>query len=497
MTTEAKIEVTSGGPIEGTFAIDLSKGPGAYEFRGARGTGKTTCISSIDWLAGHKVDVTLHDGAVSGKVEGFGVVAPIGGRKRRKGSFELDTIDAEKFSLTDLIDPQGKTPEVRDAQAIKALAVLSEVKADPKLYYDLAGGQKAFDALGVDVPNDPVLLATRVKRALDAIGNTLANTAIAEAGHAIPLEHVPDELDITKESDLVELGAQRDKARDKFNNLKSQRQLGIEKEADIDAANARLTKIQSEYSGPTVGDADAARKAVEGRGVEASARVSKLERELEQARNEVESCKTEYRAANSTFEAAKSHAIAVEELHSLASQTAMYPGEPAISKAEVDVECATTAYDQGVRIRDVKKNQERAKTHREAEKKATKESIAAKEKAGQVFGILARSLNTKHLEIQSIDGNPRLFVNHPKRGKTAFDRVNGLSDGERVDFTLRELLPHIEAPGLLPIPQRVWQDLQPSDRFELHKLAVEKGLYLFGAQVDEGDLRVVYLGENE
>ena len=68
----AKIELTSGGPIEGTFPIDLSPGPGVYEFRGKRGSGKTTCISSIDLLAGHKVDVTLHDGAISGKVEGFG-----------------------------------------------------------------------------------------------------------------------------------------------------------------------------------------------------------------------------------------------------------------------------------------------------------------------------------------------------------------------------------------------------------------------------------------
>jgi hypothetical protein len=31
----------------------------------------------------------------------------------------------------------------------------------------------------------------------------------------------------------------------------------------------------------------------------------------------------------------------------------------------------------------------------------------------------------------------------------------------------------------------------------LHKLAVEKGLYLFGAQIDDGELRVVYLGDEE
>lgn len=121
-------------------------------------------------------------------------------------------------------------------------------------------------------------------------------------------------------------------------------------------------------------------------------------------------------------------------------------------------------------------------------------SISTPNKAAKVFECLAQSLNTKYLQILPVDGNPRLFVKHPTRGRTAFDQVNGLSDGERVDFTLKELLPYIESPGLLPIPQRVWQDLQPSDREELHALAVEKGLYLFGAQVDDGDLRVAFYG---
>jgi len=492
----SKIELTNSGPIEGTFAIDLSKGPGAYEFRGARGTGKTTCISSIDWLAGHKVDVTLHDAAPSGKVEGFGVVAPIGGRKRRKGDFELDTIDAEKFSLTDLIDPPGKTPEVRDAHAIKALAVLSEAKADAKLYYDLAGGQAEFDALGIQTTDDPVLLATRVKKAFDSVASERKNTAEAEANHAIPLEHVPDGLDLSQSSDLVQLGRDRDEARDELQRLTTARVNGIARENEIKAAKERLAKIKAEYSGPTVEVAEKSRQAAIDKGTSSKAKVEELERELDKSRAAVEACKTEYVAANSTYEAAKSHQAAVQELQTLASQEVTYPDDQMIAKIASAVEANTAAYDRGIRIRDVQQNQIKAKAHRSSTEKAEKAEKEARNKAGQVFDILAQSLHTKHLEIHSVDGNPRLFVKHPKRGKTAFDRVNGLSDGERVDFTLRELLPHIESPGLLPIPQRVWQDLQPTDRTNLHALAVEKGLYLFGAQVDDGELRVVYLGDS-
>ena len=491
------IELTNTGPIEGTFKIDLSGGPGVYEIRGARGTGKSTCISSIDWLTGHKVDVTLHDGAVSGKVEGFGVVAPIGGRKHRKGEFALDTIDAEKFSLTDLIDPPGKTPEVRDAHAIKALAVLSEAKADAKLYYDLAGGQAEFDGLGITKTTDPVLLATRVKQAFDKLARERQNTAEAEAGHAAPLEFVPDGLDMSQSSDLNVLGTIRDWARDVFQRLLSERESGIKKEQEVADANDRLTKVRAEYSGPSVEAAETVRQTAINKGVAAKAKVEELERELEKAKAAVYTCKTEYVAAHATYEAAKSHRAAVDELLALASQTSNYPEEATIEKAGVAVDAGTEAYNRGVLIRDVKQNQEKAKAHRESAEKAEKKADEARNKSIQVFDILARSLRTTHLTIQSVDGNPRLFVDHPKRGTTAFDRVNGLSAGERVDYTLRELLPHIESesPGLLPIPQRIWQDLQPADRKALHNLAVEKNLFLFGAQVDDGELRVVFLGD--
>jgi hypothetical protein len=493
-----KIDVTDAGPIEGTFTIDLSPGPGAYEFRGKRGSGKTTCISSIDWLAGHKVDVTLHDGAVSGKIEGFGVVAPIGGRKRRKGELDLDTIDAEKFSLIDILDPQGKTPEVRDATRIKALAALSDAKADPHLYHELCGGQTAFSALGIDVPSDPVLLATRIKAAFDKQAIQNARIAEAEAKYAAPLEHVPDDLDISGESDLSVLGEARDAARDELHRLKQLRESGLESQKEVAAAKERLEKVRSEYSGPSVKDAEKSRQAFIEKGAAAKARVEELERELQKAIDAVETCKAEYVAANSTYEASKSHEAAIAELESTANQDPPpIPDESELAAASEAVENATVAYNQGVRIRDVKANLSKSTAHRDAEKAATSAAEEARNKAGKVFDVLAQSLQTKHLEIKSIDGNPRLFVQHPKRGRTAFDAVNGLSDGERVDFALRELLPHLESPGLLPIPQKVWQDLQPSDRKRLHELAVDKELFLFGAQVDDEELRVVYLGNGK
>ncbi len=489
------IDVTDAGPIEGTFSIDLSPGPGVYEFRGARGTGKTTCISSIDLLAGHKVDVTLHDGAISGKVQGFGVVNPIGSRKHRKGDLSLDTIDADKFSITDILDPQGKTAEVRDATRIKALAVLSEVKADPSLYYELVGGQSTFDSLGLPPSADPVVLATRIKAAFDKEAREKQNTSEAEGRHAAPLELVPDGLDTSQSSDTRHLGVERDIARDEHQRLKDARTHGLGKVQEIANAKENMEAMRSEYSGPTVEEAEATKLTVYNNGVKAQSRVANLERELAEARLAVQSSDGVFEANSQTVEAAKSHSSAMVALQAVASQTCEYPTEIQIAELAEAVDAKTVAYNQGVQLRDVKQNQEKAKAHRDAEKAATKAADAARNTAGQVFDVFSRSLHAKYLTIKSVDGNPRLFVEHPKRGKTAFDSVNGLSDGERVDFTLRELLPYIQSPGLLPIPQRVWQDLQPADRKRLHALAVDKGLFLFGAQVDDKELRVVYFGD--
>lgn len=489
------IDVTNPGPIEGVFSIDLSPGPGAYEFRGRRGSGKTTLISSIDWLAGHKVDVTLHDGALSGKVEGFGVVAPIGGRKRRKGEFELDTIDAEKFSLTDLVDPPGKTPEVRDAHAIKALAVLSETKADPALYYDIAGGQAAFDTLGIAETTDPVMLATRIKAAFDKLGTQAARTAEAEAKHAIPLEHVPDDLDMSQSSDLVTLGGYRDHARDTLQSMQADRENGQLEERGSALAKERLEEVKAGYSGPTSMAAQSHEAELRQAWIESNDEAKRLRSEFANAQEAEQKKGHELEVAGQKVETANQHDHAVASLTETATREVEYPGPDDIADSTAAVSEATVAYDMGVRIHDAKKNHEIATIHRDAATLAEKEAAGARNKAGQVFDVLADSLQTKHLTIQTVDGNPRLFVEHPIRGTTIFDRVNGLSDGERVDYTLRELLPHIKSPGLLPIPQRVWQDLQPTDRQALHALAVEKGMFLFGAQVDDGDLRVVFLGD--
>ena len=461
--TEA-ITVTEAGPIEGEFPIEITRDGkwlyGVHVFRGMRGVGKSTLLTSIDgWVSGHRVDVTLHDGALSGSIEGLGRKVPIGGRKRAKGELEVDfgVIDSEKCSLADLISPPQKTPETRDAHAIRAIATLSGIKSDPSIYYELAGGQQSLDGLGIQDTDDPVLLAKRVKEAYDKTVREKTRTAEAEIGHAKPLEAVPGGLDISLSSDLEALGTERDKARDAHKTLTVDRTSGLAKEHKSIAATTQLDKVRAEYDGPTLKDTKEDEETTQGVWNKAEDLVERLEKELAAAKAEEREKWHEHQAATQRSETAKQHAEAVSALEATARQEVSYPAPEEIVKAQTEVAAATQAYDDGIRVRDCKQNQAKAKTHREAAKQAEKEAATAKAKSSEVFDLLAQSLHTEHLSIKSVDGNPRLFVDHPKRGRTAFDKTNGLSDGERIHFALLELLPHIKSPGMLVIPQSAWQ----------------------------------------
>ena len=121
-----KIQISGVGPIEGEFSYELS-GPGFYQLCGGHGTGKSTTLLGLDMLAGHKVDLTLNDDVLTGKVEGFGRVAPVGSRRRAKNELSVDTIDSSRVSLADLIRPDGKTAATRDKQRLTALAAVTGV----------------------------------------------------------------------------------------------------------------------------------------------------------------------------------------------------------------------------------------------------------------------------------------------------------------------------------------------------------------------------------
>jgi hypothetical protein len=251
---EGLFEVKNAGPIQGVFQVDVSKGPGLYTLTGGKATGKSTALKALQLLQGHKVEITVHDGEIEGYVAGWGVVAPLGARRRPSGELELETLEGATFA--DFIQPQGKTAETRDANCIKALIALTGVKADPEDYHELAGGKESFKKLGVALTDDPLMLAARVKAKLEALARDEKTEFNVEQGHVEAIEARIAAVDLTAPCDLGKLMAVRDAAKTKRDTLIEKADAATVKKEEIARARKQLQEQREAYKGKSVAKAD-------------------------------------------------------------------------------------------------------------------------------------------------------------------------------------------------------------------------------------------------
>lgn len=489
MTKEAVFK--NSGPIKGFFRATLD-GPGLYELRGSKGTGKSTVLQALSSVvSGHNVSITVHDGELDGSVEAFGRIVPLGSNKKPRGTSEVHAIDTEKFDLVDLIDPQGKTEKTRDANRIKALASLCGLKLKPDDFYELVGGQQDFEEMGIEETDDPVLFASRVKAAIDRVAKAREEYSNTVKGRVKTLEDQAKAVDLTAESDSEVLANLVEQATTHAAELRQKCDHAAEVNQKSQEAREQLEEAQESYTGPNVEqagqDVEDKRQTLH----EKLERKQELERLLAEAKEELATAQGEYNESLAVETAAAQHAEDIRRWNESISPVVEPPSMEEIDNAKQAVQDARLAQEQGVRIRDAKKALQEAELHKANAVDAFEQAESLRAAASEVFSVLRAKLKTTHIRIESVAGVPRLVVDHATRGKTFFDKVDGLSDGERVCTVMDELLPHIKSPGIFPIPQRTYQDIPPADRLALAQEAAKRGLFAWGAQVTDGELTVV------
>ncbi len=482
-----EITLTNVGPIEGEFSLELN-GPGLYELRGSKGTGKTTVLESLSLVAGHKSYLTVHDGELRGSVKAFGMDAPIGSRKKRTGELEVETLDSERFDLVDLIDPQGKTPHVRDAVRIKTLATMQGLRLTPK-HFEAILSKQEIDELGVEQTEDPVLFSNRLKRALDAAAKRLETQAKTTVGRVSQLRDSVEGVDVEKESDPQVLGDAHAAAAAKQAELTGQVELAQQDAAARSKAEKELKEAKARSTDPL----DELKTHL----VDCEGAVAAQEVEIERLKDQLTQALTLKGELQLEVTRAESKVSGAEELERvitswqdvLNGERVELPSAEELAEASDRVVESRQAIEDGTLIRKAQESLQEADKLAEQVSALEKQAKSTRAAAGRIFDVLTQNLGTKEIKIEAIDGHPRLVVDHPKRHKTFFDHIDGLSDGERVQYAIHELLPYLKSPGLFPVPQRTYQDMPPEDRRELARVAEEKELYVFGAQVSDGDLR--------
>lgn len=470
------------------FELDLSAGPGVYELRGTRGLGKSTVLDAIDFLAGRRVTMTVTDGKQAGSVRGFGVVAPIGARKRRRGDLEISALDAEKFSLDDIVSPAIKDPVAADALRIKALVSLRRVEAEPADYYELFGGRMRLEALIAPdklATDDPVLLASRIKDAVEAQARQSQARSANERQHAEGYRLQAEGADLSQASDPAELRAALTGALNAENALRAKRARHMAEETARVAAVESLRVERAEYAGPSAARATEKAEATRAEITAASDRISELREALRAEEAQLKLLESELRGDEQAEKTAKAH----ERLCAQWEAMAAAPVTPDVADGELSgaaaaVEAAQLAMEGAVRVRDALAALESARKHKRDAEAAETEVERYRALAAGVFDVLSRLVKCPDISIESVNGFPRCVVRHKRRGRTLYCE---LSDGERVISALNAILDCLGTPALLPVGQRLWQDLPPADRDRLDTYAATHEVYLIGAQVTDDE----------
>lgn len=468
--------------------------PGATIIEGPCGSGKSLLLEAValGLGCGERGRLLADEGARAAEIDCLGVVVRVASKTTRTGDLACGTL--EEFDIGDLIDPPLKEAAAKNRHGIKALLRMSDAKADPALFYDLAGSREAFeqlvppDALKTD---DLVELASRVKRAFDAKARTEEDEAEREEGMAAALRNAGDGLDLSIETDQAALNAAHVAAINRQAALEAQ--FNAAKAARDKAAEARAALAQATGSTRTIAEFEGLLRSAKDEYADAKNKADELKRQWEIAKLEQQSAFDRAESAQANLDAAKKTQLAMAGW-----QQAIEAAEGVTAPAAEEIEAArqaTLAAQQAIEragvIRDAKRKLSEAAEHGTA---AGKHRLAAQRlrDAGKATDdVLSKAVNSTRFSIR----DNGMWATLPDGTSKPF--YNAMSDGERTKIAFAEFVERARAATpdrntlvVAPFPQRVWQDIAPSDKEALCRMAYALNVCIVTAAVDDGQLRV-------
>ena len=482
----AAIEIENLGPVA-RAEIPLPAGGGVVVLRGTHGTGKSHILRGVSRaMGGSAKSLSAHDGAQRGSVViGDAKLTVTRARTQRRGELEVSAIES-RLDISKLVDPQIDDEDRADAARIKALVSLAGVKADPSQYYDLVCGREAFDLLGVDTDtDDPIVLASRVKKSIEQQARLAESTADTETGHANAAAESIDGLDFSRPSDSRELSQQYDEARDKYSKLVQRRESSEKSQAAKDAARRSLAEAKERYDGKTVEQANSARSETHGRLNDAIAAKNAAEQALLEAKSRLAKCQEQHNLATADLKRAEDHKRAIEGwTATIESADSMPPSVDELHEAKREVELAREAMEYGVKLRSGLEQKFKLDEHRRKAKEAKRAASRLRDAARSTDDVLSSLVPGRVLRVEA-----GRLVTSTDRSKS--ELYADLSHGERWKIAIDMATDQLDQDGVLVIPQEAWEGLNDEVRAEINAHAKQRGVVILTAEVSTGKLEAV------
>lgn len=479
MTPAKNISLQNVGPIE-KLEIPLPAA-GVVVLKGNNGSGKSTAMAATETLLGADAKaLSVRDGSLKGKVEGFGVTVHLN-RARNTKTGELTAIKIEhKLDLAGFIDPGIGNPEAADRARIKALASLSGAKVDLSMFWPLFGGEEAFTAsVNIDDLNGRDLIETAafLKRRLESLARESEKVATEQMARAEALRHLPEGLDLTAEHDAGKLDKSRDDATALVAELETRAKAAGQSRKRIEEAKAKAgeaaTAADPEETGLALSLAESDRELAE-------CEVSKFREHLANAQRILDERTGKKAIAQAAHDQAVKFAADREKLLAIvnAGEVAGPTIEDLRNAAEL-LQRSRKAVTDGALIRDFFAKKDKANSAEELAKRYNQEALDCRNNAARTDAIVSEAIQAPGLRIE--DG--RLVTDTKKRGATYFGE---LSHGERTKIALNLGVARVGAGGLLVLQQEFWEGLDGDARGQINEAAKGLGVIVLTAEASDG-----------
>lgn len=464
--TDRVIELENIGPHA---HLRLSAPPGKITVLvGPNGIGKTQVLDAVDSIQRKKSDRKLssRDGTVGGSASFAGAEIRVarGGANRKSGDLVIESLE-DRLSIATFVDPAKKDPHAADEQRIRALLLLAGAKADLARFRELAPEGEEWEAIVSSEAvkeTDVVKMAARVKADFEAAARRIEEAKTKQETEKAANVKANEGIDLTQPHDDDELDAARDTARDNWMTLREQRRAGLESQETVAIARETVAKLEKEYKGSTIQQAEAVYASFQEAHSKQEDVVRELEEQLAKARSALVSRKHDMESAEQRLQAAHDHFNTLSAWkRTIEEGAADPPSEKAVEEAERQYLETKRQAEIGVLVREALKRQRAIELAEDRIAGYTRRADSLRSAARNTQVVLSKMVGELGVPLK-VDSQLRLVSEHPARGECYFDE---LSMGEKWRIGIDIVLGRAgDDPAMLVIPQEAWESLDAKNR---------------------------------
>lgn len=461
-----EVVIQNVGPIE-RLAIPLPDA-GVVVLHGRNGVGKSHALAAVDSLVGGRGKVPCRDGAKNGIVEGVGAKITIGRSTRRTGEAEVVTLEG-RLDISQLVAPPIKDEESADRTRIKALIQLSGASADPKAFTSILPNDIALGELvsPTDLErDDPVTLAGKIKRALEAEARRFEKIAEDAEAKAAGIEATIDEEALEAGLDRASAEAELQQALVQLRELETRDEEARNRRSQVEKSKQLLAHLRSQIP------PDQSIAGLEAEESELNDKIQRLQQALAVAQERRQQVRRQLSQARTV-------ASQIAQLESIVGEVPEAVPAETIEAARKAVEEARRRHEAAIGSDRARQLAVKAKEHREAADLSRWAAEAVRNVAHATDDVLSDLVGRVTSRLRVEEGR---LVCDTDRGAEPFSE---LSPGERWRIALEIAVEQLGKGGIVTVPQEAWEALDPINRAEIAEIAKEVGVVILTAEADD------------